>query len=124
MVELCALSGSDLKIEFRTILLTSIETTVPTSYSYKYAVLHSQLWRFACRCARKEHFVDAASRLTRDIYDPKLLAVNYIISKLLFWRTFRTFLATPDEGPRRMFSHKLTLLDINTKATRLVALNV
>ena len=43
-----------------------IETTVSTSC--KYAVLHSQLCRFAYRCTRREYFVDAASRLIRDIY--------------------------------------------------------
>ena len=55
-----------------------IETTVSTSY--KYAVFHttsSQLCRFACRCTRRDCFIDAAYRLMRDMwrhgYDPKFL---------------------------------------------------
>ena len=41
-----------------------IETTVSTSC--KYAVLRSQLCRFAYLCIRRSYFVDAASRLIRD----------------------------------------------------------
>ena len=43
-----------------------IETTVSTSR--KYAVFHSQLCRFAYRCTRRNNFVDAASRLLRDMW--------------------------------------------------------
>ena len=44
-----------------------IGTTVSTSC--KYAVLRSQLCRFAYRCTRRECFVDAASRLlVRDMW--------------------------------------------------------
>ena len=52
-----------------------IETTVSTSC--KYAVLHSQLCRYAYRCTRRDYFVDAASKLMRDMwlhgYDMKFL---------------------------------------------------
>ena len=52
-----------------------IETTI--SVRRKYAVLHSQLSRFSYRCTQREHFIEAASRLIRDMYtqecDLKLL---------------------------------------------------
>ena len=43
-----------------------IETTI--SVRCKYAVLHSQLCRFSYRCTQREHFIEAASRLIRDMY--------------------------------------------------------
>ncbi|CAN0173407.1 unnamed protein product, partial [Ascophyllum nodosum] len=52
-----------------------IETTI--AIRCKYAVLHSQLCRFAYRCTQRQHFIEAASRLIRDMYtngyDLKLL---------------------------------------------------
>ena len=43
-----------------------IETTI--AIRCKYAVLHSQLCRFSYRCTQRQHFIEAASRLIRDMY--------------------------------------------------------
>ena len=43
-----------------------IETTL--SVRCKYAALHSQLCRFSYRYTQREHFIEAASRLIRDMY--------------------------------------------------------
>ena len=103
-----------------------IETTVSTSC--KYAVLHSQLCRFAYRCTRREYFIDAASRLIRDMwlhgYNLKLLRSKLNNFETTFWRTSRIPLAIPCKKTRRIFWHKLAL-DIYTKATLpVVAVNI
>ena len=105
--------------------LPHIETTVSTSC--KYAVFHSQLCRFAYRCTRRDYFVGAASRLMRDMwlhgYDLKFLRCKVYNFQATFWRTSTILLATPCKKTRRIFWHKL-VLDIYTKATRPVTLNV
>ena len=103
-----------------------IETTVSTSC--KYAVQHSQLCRFAYRCTRREYFVDAASRLIRDMwlhgYNLKLLRSKLNNFETTFWRTSRIPLAIPCKMTRRIFWRKLAL-DIYSKATLpVVAMNI
>ena len=102
-----------------------IETTVSTSC--KYAVFHSQLCRSAYRCTRRDYFVDAASRLMRDMwlhgYDLKSLRRKLYNFQTTFWRTSRILLATPCKKTRRLFWHKL-ILDIYTNATRPVTVKI
>ena len=104
-----------------------IETTTTVSTSCKYAVLHSQLCRFAFRCTRRDYFVDAASRLMRDMwlhgYDLKFLRCKLYNFQTTFWITSRILLAAPCKKTRRIFWHKL-VLGIYTNATRPVTVKV
>ena len=43
-----------------------IETTI--SVRCKYAILHSQLYRFSYQCTQRQHFIKASSRLVTDMY--------------------------------------------------------
>ena len=103
--------------------LPHIETTI--SVRCKYAVLHSQLCRFSYRCTRREHFIEAASRLIRDMYtqgyDLKLLRRKLYNFQSTFWRTTKVLSAPTSKGTRRMFWHKLTS-EIYYNATRPLAL--
>ena len=102
-----------------------IETTI--SVRCKYAVLHSQLCRFSYRCTQREHFIEDASRLIKDIYtqgyDPKLLRRSKLYNfQSTFWRTTKVLLCAPtSKRTRRSFWHKLTS-EIYYNATRPVAL--
>ena len=77
--EVCSLKMCDKRDNMPTLAsyrrFPHIETTI--SVWCKYAVLHSQLCWFSYRCTQREHFVEAASRLIRDMYtqgyDLKLL---------------------------------------------------
>ena len=74
-----------------------IETTVSTSCEQ--AVFYSQLCRFAYRCTRRYYFVDAASRLMRDVwlhgYDLKFLRCKLYSFQATFWRTSTILVAAP-----------------------------
>ena len=74
-----------------------IETTVSTSC--KQAVFYSQLCRFAYRCTRRDYFVDAASRLMRDVwlhgYDLKFKRCKLYNFQATFWRTSTILVAAP-----------------------------
>ena len=86
-----------------------IETTI--SVRCKYAVLHSQSCRFSYRCTQRQHFIEAASRLIRDMYtqgyDLKLLRRSKLFNfQSTFWKT--TSIWNTTKRTRRMFWHKLT----------------
>ena len=96
-----------------------IETTI--AIRCKYAVLHSQLSRFAYRCTQRQHFIEAASRLIRDMYtngyDLKLLRRKLFNFQSTFWKTSKILGAPTSKHDRRMFWHILTS-DIYYNATR------
>ena len=96
-----------------------IETTI--AIRCKYAVLHSQLCRFSYRCTQRQHFIEAASRLIRDMYtngyDLKLLRRKLFNFQSTFWKTSKILGAPTSKGNRRMFWHILTA-DIYYNATR------
>ena len=100
-----------------------IETTI--SVRCNYTVLHSQLCRFSYRCTQRQHFIEAASRLIRDMYtngyDLKLLRRKLFNFQSTFWKTSKILGAPTSKRNRRMFWHKLTS-EIYYNATRPIAL--
>ena len=96
-----------------------IETTI--FVRCKYSVLHSQLCRFSYRCTQRQHFIEAASRLIRDMYtqghDLKLLRRTLFNFQSTFLKTTKVLGAPTSKRTRRMFWHKLTS-EIYYNATR------
>ena len=100
-----------------------METTI--SVRCKYAVLHRQLCRFSYQCTQRQHFIEAASRLIRDMYtqgyDLKLLRRKLYNFQSTFWRTTQVLCAPMSKRTRRTFWHKLSS-EIYYNATQPVAL--
>ena len=125
--EVCSLKMYDKRDNMPTLAsyrrFPHIETTI--SVWCKYAVLHSQLCWFSYRCTQREHFVEAASRLIRDMYtqgyDLKLLRRKLYNFQSTFWRITKVLCAPTSKRTRRMFWHKLTS-EIYCNATRPLAL--